>query len=153
MTIPSGSRVALATPVLIYALEHHPTYGPAAMALLRRIEAGEVVGIASVLIVTEFMTAVFARFEPADARKIRSALSALKITYLPVTEPIAVEAARLRAVYRLRTPDALQVATALAGKADVLVTGDARLDRVAAEGVRVVGVVDRQRSHTYIPHQ
>ena len=81
----------------------------------------------------------------------------MKIAYLPVTEPIAVEAARLRArrpargdacrrapakklcaVHWLRTPDALHVATALAGRADVLVTNDRRLDRVAAEGVGVV---------------
>jgi predicted nucleic acid-binding protein len=140
VTIRSGARVALDTPVLIYALEHHPIHGHDAMALLRRIEIGDLVGIASVLILTEFLTAIFARFDPVEARKIRSALSALKITFLPVTEPIAVEAARLRAVYTLRTPDALHVATALAGRADVLVTNDKRLDRVAAEGVRVVMV-------------
>jgi predicted nucleic acid-binding protein len=138
--IAPGSRVALDTPVLIYALEHHPIHGPAAMALLRRIEAGDLTACASVLIITEFLTAIYARFDAAEARKIRSALAGLKIVYLPVSEPIAVEAARLRAVYRLRTPDALHVATALAGRADVLVTNDRRLDRVAAEGM-VVGQI------------
>ena len=138
MTIVSGSRVALDTSVLIYALEHHPTHGPAAMALLRRIEAGDLTACASVLIVTEFLTAIYARFDAAEARKIRGALAGMKIAYLPVTEPIAVEAARLRAAHRLRTPDALHVATALAWRAEVLVTNDRRLDRVAVEGVRVV---------------
>ncbi len=104
------------------------------------------------VILTEFMTGVFVRFDLVEGRQIRSALSAVKIAYLPVTEPIAVEAAplrarrpargyacrrapakKLRAVYRLRTPNALHVATALAGR--VLVTNDRRLDRVAAEGV------------------
>ena len=50
----------------------------------------------AVLIPTEFTTGVFTRFDLAAARQIRSALSAVKIAYLPNTEPLAVEAARLR---------------------------------------------------------
>ncbi|HEV2130414.1 MAG TPA: PIN domain-containing protein, partial [Longimicrobiaceae bacterium] len=50
---------------------------------------------------------------------------------------IAREAARLRAAYSLRTPDAVHVATALSVKADWIVTNDKGLRRVEAEGVNV----------------
>jgi predicted nucleic acid-binding protein len=96
-----------------------------------------ITAIGSVLIITEFMTAVFVRFASSAVKKIRSSLLALKIAYLPVTEPIALEAARLRAAYRLRTLDAFHVATALASRADVIVTNDKRLYRVEVEGIRV----------------
>jgi predicted nucleic acid-binding protein len=46
-------------------------------------------------------------------------------------------AARLRAQYNLRTPDALHVATARNEGAEWLVTNDHRLRRVEAEGIRV----------------
>ena len=138
--IPSGSRVTIDTCVLIYAFEHHPALGPDALTLLQRIEGGDLDACASVLVLTEFLTAVFARFDPLEAKKIRSALTALNISYLPVTKSIAVEAARLRAAYKLRTPDSLHVATALAGRAAVFVTNDRRLDRVAAEGLNVVQI-------------
>lgn len=44
-----------------------------------------------------------------------------------VNEVIAEEAARLRAVYNLKTPDAIIVATAIIYKADVFLTNDHRL--------------------------
>lgn len=46
---------------------------------------------------------------------------------LPLTGDIAEEAARLRAQHGLRTPDAVQMATALTAGAQVFLTNDARL--------------------------
>ena len=73
VSISKGSRVALDTPVLIYALERHPDFGPASLAILRRIEAGDITACASVLVLTEFLTAIHARFDAAETKKIRSA--------------------------------------------------------------------------------
>ncbi len=44
--------------------------------------------------------------------------------------PVADRAASLRARYRLRTPDAIQLATALQARADVFLTNDRDLQRV-----------------------
>jgi len=56
---------------------------------------------------------------------------------LPFDAELAVEAARVRAVYRLRLPDAIQVATAIRAGAAALVTHDRALRRV--RGLRVLG--------------
>jgi predicted nucleic acid-binding protein len=47
--------------------------------------------------------------------------------HTPVSVTIAEEAARLRATYTLRTPDAVQLATALDAGASAFLTNDARL--------------------------
>jgi predicted nucleic acid-binding protein len=57
---------------------------------------------------------------------------------LPITSDIAEQAASLRARYGLRTPDALQIATALAADCGAFVTNDARLQRVTELRVLVL---------------
>ncbi len=56
---------------------------------------------------------------------------------VPVDEEVAAEAARLRARYRLRLPDAIQVATAVQTRSWALITHDSALTRV--QDIRVWG--------------
>ena len=51
---------------------------------------------------------------------------------------IAREAARLRSKYRIRTPDALLMATSIIEKADAFITNDARLRTLRAEGIIIL---------------
>ena len=60
------------------------------------------------------------------------------LDWIPPGLEIADLAARLRAEYRLRTPDALQAATARYGKATAFVTNDAVFKRVQALQVLVL---------------
>lgn len=62
------------------------------------------------------------------------------LTALSLDEVIAEEAARLRAVYGVRTPDAIQLATARIGGASFFLTNDAELP--ALPGISIL-VVDR----------
>ncbi len=55
----------------------------------------------------------------------------------PLDAETAVEAARIRSAYRLRLPDAIQVATAIRVGAAALITHDKALAQVA--GLRVLG--------------
>ena len=55
---------------------------------------------------------------------------------------IAREAARLRAGYGLRVPDALLLATALREDAQAFLTNDTRLRRLKAEGLTVMVLAD-----------
>jgi predicted nucleic acid-binding protein len=54
-----------------------------------------------------------------------------------LTADISAEAARLRAQYGLRTPDAIHGATALAGGADGILTNDTGLTCLRAENLRI----------------
>jgi predicted nucleic acid-binding protein len=56
----------------------------------------------------------------------------------PITADSAEQAARLRARYGLRTPDALQISAALAAGCPAFLTNDARLQRVSELQVLVL---------------
>lgn len=57
---------------------------------------------------------------------------------IPLDTAIAAAAADLRARYHLRTPDAIQIATAMAAGAEALLTNDHDLGRVTE--IRVLQV-------------
>jgi len=99
--------------------------------------------VLSTLSVTELLVQPF-----MEGRRDRLAVLERFILSLPNTRlippdyRIAREAARLRAAYGVRTPDALLTATALSEKADAFVTNDARLRRLKGEGIGVVVLDD-----------
>lgn len=57
---------------------------------------------------------------------------------IPIDRGAAEEAARLRAAYNLRTPDAIQVATAIQSGASHFLTNDAALARISGISVLVL---------------
>ena len=62
------------------------------------------------------------------------------LSVLPVTDEIAERAAFLRAHYDLKTPDALQFATALISASHAFLTNDERIPEI--EGIQVL-ILDR----------
>jgi len=66
--------------------------------------------------------------------------------WVPPSLAIADRAAQLRAEYNLRTPDAIQAATALLEDADGLITNDAALRRVGGLEILLVDEIARRRS-------
>jgi len=136
--LPSGQCVALDAMSFIYFFEQHPRHcGPSA-DWFRRIAAGGVTAVVSALVLTEILVPYFTagRAERATAlgREIRTYPN---LRVAGVDEAIATDAARLRAVYNLRTPDAIHVATALQHGAQWIVTNDRQLKRVEQEGLRI----------------
>lgn len=66
-------------------------------------------------------------------RNIRRILQAYpNLEWIPPDLEIANEAALLRAKYTLKTPDALQAATAIRSGATLLVTNDSSFERIPA---------------------
>ncbi|MBA2364801.1 MAG: PIN domain-containing protein [Chloroflexia bacterium] len=61
-----------------------------------------------------------------------------ELTIVELSVPVAREAARLRAVYNPRTPDAVQLATTITESATHFLTNDTRLSRVSELNVAVL---------------
>ena len=61
----------------------------------------------------------------------RILLNAGQVTAVPVSDFIAEQAAQLRADYGLRTPDAIQLATAIRSGASSFLTNDGKLPKIA----------------------
>lgn len=135
MTLPaalaSATRIGVDTAPLIYFIEKDPKYANLLHTLFGRTVSNQIQLVTSVVSLTEVLT-----------RPIQVANAELNLAYrdmllgtvnvltLPVTPEIAIRAAELRGIYRLRTPDALQLATALVSQAELFLTNDSKLKRV-----------------------
>ena len=96
--------------------------------LLSRItpEVGAPLGVGSVLLLPETlsMPPTDLRGRTGERRRLLELLARLLL--LPVTDDVAVLSAELRAAYRLKTPDAVHLATAIIAGADRFATNNRR---------------------------
>ena len=136
-------KVGLDTSILIYHLEYIEPYSDLTEIAFSAIAEGLPRAVLSMIYVTELLVQPFARGE-----ENRTAIFEQFILSLPnadliaPTYTIAKEAARLRAKYAIRTPDALLISTALNEKAQAFLTNDSRLRSLKAEGVNIIVLDD-----------
>ena len=142
-----GRLIAFDSAPLIYYLEEHPTYIAIADELFDAIDRGSARGITSVLTLLEVLVAPVRTGRHDLAKAFRELLThAANITIHPIDEAVCEQAVRLRAKYSwLRTPDALQIATAIEYHAEVVVTNDDRWKSLAE--MRVVVLKDYLSAH------
>lgn len=132
--IPDGALVLVDSAPIIYVLEGHPTLGPVFTPLFERQARGELALAVSTITLAEVLAGPLAAGEEVLARRYRDVLGSWQVVDL--TASIAESAARLRAAHRLKLPDAVQAASALAIGADALVTHDRDFARL--KGLNVV---------------
>jgi predicted nucleic acid-binding protein len=129
--LASHTVIGLDTAIFIYHLETHPRYRPLTQELLAGIQAGRQTAITSTVTVMELTVRPWHVGRPAVAREYEVLLVHFPhLALADVTRDVARRAAQLRARYRLRPADALQVATALVHGAMAFVTNDRRLRRL-----------------------
>lgn len=119
------------TPPFIYFIERHPSYIGILREIFRRVDVGIIAGYCSIITLTEVLTKPSESGNTRLAREYRSLLlHSRNFTSLPIGAEIAEQAADLRARYRLRTPDALQLAAAIHVGCQAMITNDLALQRV-----------------------
>jgi len=124
--------LGLDTSIFIYHVEAHPRYLPLTQELLAGVEAGWWMAITSTVTIMELTVRPWQVGRQDVAREYEALLVHFPhLTLADVTRDVARQAAQLRARYRLRPADALQVATALIHDATAFVTNDQSLVRVA----------------------
>lgn len=102
------------TAPVIYFVEANPRYDSLVAEVFARVAAGGIIGCSSVATLCEVLVQPVLRGDALLEQQYRDLLTnSGDFTLYAVTARIAETAARLRGGYRLRTPDALQIATAL----------------------------------------
>jgi predicted nucleic acid-binding protein len=134
-SIADGSLLLVDTAPIIYVLESHPRLAVRFAPLFERQEQGRVSLAVSTVTMAEVLAGPFAAGEEALARRYREVLESWQLVDL--TGDIAEQAARLRCRYKLKLPDAVQLATALAVNADAFITHDRDFGKV--RGLRIMG--------------
>ena len=119
--------IFLDTNLFIYQLSNHPQYAEYAATVLRRVEAGDCVGLTTTVTLAELLV-LPARMERLDALLNYEAyltnFSNLQVAVIDST--VAREAAVIRAATGLPMPDAIQLAAASVYGVDRVITNDRR---------------------------
>ena len=110
------------TAPFIYVLEAHPQFAAQFLGLFEAAARGDLNIALSTITLAEILTGPFKAGQTAMAKRYEKSLCLYNV--VPVSTPIAALAAQLRAEYRLKLPDALQLATALDINATAFVTHD-----------------------------
>ncbi len=114
------------TSIFIYFVEQHPVYQPLCDPLFESIEKGTVKASTSTLTLMETLVQPYRRKLDDLVLKFYSLLTTYpNIIWIDLTIDVADTAARLRAEYRLKTPDAIQLASAISSGANGFICNDA----------------------------
>ena len=126
-------RIALDTSIFIYQLEANPRYLALTDLLFSWLERAGRSAVTSTITMTELLVQPYRNADEQRVNEFYALLSTCpNLEWIAPTLEIADVAARIRAQHRLRTPDALQAATAVHARATGLVTNDLALGRVEA---------------------
>lgn len=128
--LSEGALLLLGSAPIIYYLEEHRQYGPRFQPLFDMHQQGRLRFAVTTVTVLEVLSGPLAAGNEALARRYRSILESWQV--VPLDAAIAESAARLHGSLRLKLPDAVQVASALALHADALVTHDRDFSNVTA---------------------
>ncbi len=123
--------IALDSSIFIYHLEDHPRYAPLTEIIFDALEKGMNTGITSYLTLMEIMTKPKAEGLLQVARDYEYYLTTFpNLTFYEMGLEIARKASDLRAAERIKSPDAIQLATAILCGAAAFLTNDRIFDRV-----------------------
>ena len=120
-----GKTVGLDTAPLIFYIEDHPVFADRLEPFFQLVQAGEIQLVASTVTLLEVLVLPLKQGNERLAHDYNDFLvSSPHVVTLPVSPAIAQTAAELRATTKLRTPDAIQLATALEYRAAAFLTND-----------------------------
>jgi predicted nucleic acid-binding protein len=125
------SQLSLDTSVFIYFVERHPRYHGLCDPVFEAIENGNIRATTSALSLLEILVQPYRKKLDDLVLKFFALLTTYpNLHWVDLNVDIADTAARLRAEHRLKTPDAIQAATAICSGATGFLCNDATFKRV-----------------------
>jgi predicted nucleic acid-binding protein len=128
--LPEGALLLVDSAPLIYVVEAHQKWRHRFRPVFEAHEEGRFRLAITTIAIAEVLTGPLRSGDEALARRYHSTFESWHRVDLNLG--IAESAARFRASHRLKLPDAIQAASALAINADALVTHDREFSRIKA---------------------
>ncbi|MCZ7673781.1 MAG: PIN domain-containing protein [Chloroflexi bacterium] len=123
-----GTAVGLDTTPLIYFIEKNPTYHPLVRPFFVALAEGQFTVVTSTITLVETLVHPIRTNHHEIAQRYREILlNTTGLTMYDISPDIAQKAAQIRANHNIRTPDAIQLATAVQGGATFFLTNDLAL--------------------------
>lgn len=137
--IPHGAIVVVDSAPIIYYLENHAKFADRFAPFFEAADSGALNIAISAITLAEVLAGPLQYGNELLAAQYERALTAATgWRVIPVNQQVAVQAARLRAIYKLRLPDAIQIATAVVVGAHALITHDKAFAKI--KEMQVLGV-------------
>jgi predicted nucleic acid-binding protein len=129
--LDAGQKIALDTNLFIYLVEKNQNYFSTVKSLFDKIQKGQLIGVTSALIYTEVLSNPLQKDNVAIIDKYNVLLATFpNLIIKDVDKDIAIISAKLRAKYKIKTPDAVFIATGIAENADTFITNDDQLKKI-----------------------
>jgi predicted nucleic acid-binding protein len=125
-----GKTVGLDTAPLIYFIEENPTYIETVRLFFEAMERDDFWVVTSTITLLEVLVHPLRSNNKKLAAEYRDILLNSKLMTLDVSSAIAEQAAELRAVHNIRTPDAIQISAAINAGATHFFTNDIKLPAI-----------------------
>ena len=131
-------RIYWDTMLLIYLLDGHPRYSARVLELLKiSLRRGDQL-FTSFLGLGELMAGAAKAPVPSTAAEIRKQLSDIQFSYLPFDSASVDIFAALRAIHKVKSPDAINLACAGGAGIDLFLTGDRQLMKLYVPGINFI---------------
>ena len=133
--------VGLDTAIFIYFIEEHPQYVQLAAQIFGDVDDRRIDAVTSSITLLETLVVPYRTGDSSLANRYEALLTRSRgLTLLELDRGQLRAAAHLRALYRLRTPDALQLSAAISARCTAFVTNDRRLP--AVRGMQILQLRD-----------
>lgn len=149
LTLPTAGPIYLDTSGFIYSAERIEPYRTLLEPMWQQAQAGKFVIVSSELALLETLVKPLREGDTTLEQLFRSLLHAREVRLIPVTRSLWDQAARLRAMTSLKTPDALHAATAQDAASTLFITNDRDFRRI--EGLPVVILDDLLIEESNLP--
>ena len=136
-----GKIICIDTAPFIYFIEKDPKYLNIVRPIFAEIDAGNIEALTSTITLLEVLVLPFKTVNESLAEEYREILlHAEGLTTYEIVHEVSELAAKLRAKYTIRTPDAIQMAVGILYGADTFLTNDSGLQKV--KDIKVVTLKD-----------
>ncbi len=137
----AGKTVAVDTSPFIFFIEQHPKYVGTVRPFFEAVDRGDCQIVTSMVTLLEVLVHPIGHGDEALAQSYNDILlSSPNIKTISVSPHTAQVAAELRATHKLKTPDAIQVATAMTNGAQAILTNDR--DFKSLTGIEILSLRD-----------
>ncbi len=131
--------VGLDTAVFIYFIEEHPRFFPVVAPVFSAVAGARLPAVTSGVTLLETLVIPYRSGDTALATRYEALLTRSRgIRFVDLDRPLLRSAAHLRALFSVRTPDALQLAAALRARCTKYLTNDRALPRIPGLEIRQV---------------
>lgn len=123
--------VALDTAIFIYFIEEDSRFLPLLRPVFERIDSGRLLAVTSALTLLEVLVVPYRAGNLALAERYEALLTRSRgLRLFDMDGPLLKSAAQLRAAFKLKPPDALQLSAALRANCRKFLTNDRRIPAI-----------------------